>query len=80
MGSTVSTFPPVTVSQGLLLGIAVIALFGLQVLVAGLTAKKLGVFDVGYARALWASVVVNVSSLACQRLLLETSGFPSLCR
>jgi hypothetical protein len=78
MDSTMATAPAVTVSQSLLLGIAVIALFGMQVLVTGLTAKKLDVFDVSYARALWASVVVNASSVACRWLVLATSGFSQI--
>ena len=78
MASPVSLSPTVTISQGLLLGIAVIALFGLQVFVTGLTAKKLCVFDVGYARALWASVVVNASSIPCQWLVLQISGFAQI--
>ncbi|UCG86735.1 MAG: hypothetical protein JSW71_23040 [Gemmatimonadota bacterium] len=57
--TTQVTPPPLGVSQSLLLGIAVIALFGVEVFATGLAAKKLDVFDANYGKALWAAVLKN---------------------
>ena len=52
--------PPVTASQGLLLLIALIALFGVEVYATGFVAKKLDIFDANYGKALWAALLKNV--------------------
>lgn len=54
------SFEP-SVSQTLLLGIAVIAIFGLEVFTTGFVARKLRIEDASYGRALWASVLKNVT-------------------
>jgi hypothetical protein len=61
----------ISVSQALLLSIALILLFAVQVYTAGITARKLDVFDVSYGRALWATVLVGVSSIVIQALFVE---------
>jgi len=47
------------ISQYLLVSIAAIAIFGIEVFATGFVAKKLGVFDVNYGRALWAALLKN---------------------
>lgn len=47
------------ISQALLLGIVLIAVFGVEVFATGLVAKKLAVFDANYGKALWAAVLKN---------------------
>jgi len=73
-----ATEAPVSLSQSLLLSIAVILLFAVQVYTTGFTAKKVEVFDVSYGRALWAAVLVNVSSILIQAILVELLGLPQL--
>jgi hypothetical protein len=73
-----STDPPVSLSQSLLLSIAVILLFAVQVYTTAFTARKVRVFDVSYGRALWATVLVNVSSILIQGVLVELLGLSQL--
>ena len=65
----------VSLSQALLIGIAYILIFGISVFTAGLTAKRLDIFDVGYSQALWATVFKNVGSLGGVALL---GGVPAI--
>lgn len=52
-----------SVSQTLLLGIALVLLFPISVYSTGYAAKKLNVLEAGYAEALWATVFKNVSAV-----------------
>ncbi|UCD25207.1 MAG: hypothetical protein JSW51_04600 [Gemmatimonadota bacterium] len=52
------------ISQSLLLGIAVIAIFGIEVFATGFVAKRLDIFDANYGKALWAALLKNGISLA----------------
>jgi hypothetical protein len=61
--------PPVTVTQGLLLLIAIIAIFGVEVYATGFVAKKLDIFDANYGKALWAALLKNVLFGAAAYLL-----------
>lgn len=76
--ATQATDPPVSLSQSLLLSIAVIVLFAVQVYTTGFTARKVNVFDMSYGRALWATVLVNVSSILIQAVLVELLGLSQL--
>jgi hypothetical protein len=50
---------PEPFSQYLLIRIAVIAVFGTEVLATGLAAKRLGVFDANYGKALGSAILKN---------------------
>ena len=54
----------ITVSQGLLLGIAFVLLFAVSIFATGLTAKKLVFPGVTYTEALWATVFKNLGMSA----------------
>jgi hypothetical protein len=57
-----------SVSQALLLGIALVLLFPISVYSTGYAAKKLNVLDAGYTEALWATVFKNVSAVVALAL------------
>ncbi len=74
--------PPVTVSQGLLLLIALIAIFGVEVYATGFVAKKLDIFDANYGKALWAALLKNVifgtAAYLLNNYLMQVPEVPSL--
>jgi hypothetical protein len=51
------------VSQYLLLSIAVIAIFGIEVVATGYVAKQSDIFDANYGKALWAATKWSSSPL-----------------
>lgn len=66
-----------SVSQSLLLGIAVILLFPISVYTAGYTAKKIDVYEAGYTQAVWATVFKNVSTVAGLAVLSGLLSLPA---
>jgi hypothetical protein len=61
-----------SVSQALLLGIALVLLFPISVYSTGYAAKKLNVLDACYTEALWATVFKNVSAVVALALFSDT--------
>ena len=70
---------PVTeasVSQSLLLGIALVLLFPISVYTAGRVAKRIDVFEASYSEALWATVFKNVSAFVGVAVLSNSLSLP----
>jgi hypothetical protein len=54
--------PAISLSQTLLVGIALVVLFPIGVYTIGLMARRLAVEDAGFPEAIWAIVLINVGS------------------
>jgi hypothetical protein len=54
--------PAISLSQTLLVGIALVVLFHIGVYTIGLMARRLAVEDAGFPEAIWAIVLINVGS------------------